>query len=343
MNQKHLARLAAFLVGALGGTALGDHHVGSPPGGSYVACSAFPIRCQVECNALNECRGRLGSESLLCDIEKQRLDLCVYNPPPPPPPPPPPACPAGQHFNDEGVCEEEPGCPEGQHTGDDGECQADHECGDDEIGGGSEECEGCGEGKAPNEDGTACLTCEHGERLDRPGQCIGHPCDRYGTDLAAYNQLKDIESEPKERLTFLSCKQNKVLIDQWRETTDANACGFDATFIRPPEPRACWVSGVNARTQGCNLSFVHTHPWFEWPKHKGKRCGGETIRSARDVNGWNSGGMDFSPADKGYANTHSLEAHLGVSDRSCVKVYRRHGGIIPVWGQCTPKRDLKKY
>ena len=68
-----------------------------------------------------------------------------------------------------------------------------------------------------------------------PGQCIGHPCDRYGTDLAAYNQLKDIESEPKERLTFLSCKQNKVVIDQWRETTDANACGFDATYMYPPD------------------------------------------------------------------------------------------------------------
>ena len=214
---------------------------------------------------------------------------------------------------------------------------------DDEIGGGSEECEGCGEGEAPNEDGTACLTCEHGERLDRPGQCIGHPCDRYGTDLAAYNQLKDIGREPKERLTFLSCKNNTVVIDQWRETTDANACGFDATYMYPPEPRACWVAGPNARTQGCNLSFVHTHPWFEWPKHKGTNCGGDIINTVADVNDWNSGGMDFSAADKGYANTHSLEAHLGVSDRSCVKVYRRHGGIVPVWGQCTPKRDLKKY
>ena len=89
---------------------------------------------------MNECRDRLGSESLLCDIEKQRLDICVYNVPVVvPPPPPPPACPAGQHLTEGG------------------QCQADHECGDDEIGGGSVECENCPPGTEANEAATECV------------------------------------------------------------------------------------------------------------------------------------------------------------------------------------------
>ena len=76
-----------------------------------------------------------------------------------------------------------PACPAGQHYNDDGECQDDHVCGDDEIGGGSEECEQCGEGTEPNEDGTACVAAS-GEEY-RVARCARDLDTDYGEYLPA--------------------------------------------------------------------------------------------------------------------------------------------------------------
>ena len=143
MKQKHLVRLAAFLVGVMGGAAFGDDHVGGPP----EDCSRYPWWCQGQCAELNACRsGNTPFGGSDCQTQETNLALCEISPPPYVPTVPtvpvvivvpPSPCPAGQQLNE-------------------GECQADHECGDDEIGGGSEECEACPDGTESNEAGTAC-------------------------------------------------------------------------------------------------------------------------------------------------------------------------------------------
>ena len=139
MKRRHLAGLAAFWVGAMGGAAFGDHHGGGDLGG-WADCSACNHTCWAECDDLNACL--MWGEEEDCWAERLAFETCCARPPPPPPwiivLPPPPACPEGQHLNGEG------------------ECQDDYECGDDEIGGGAEECEACPDGTEPNEDGTAC-------------------------------------------------------------------------------------------------------------------------------------------------------------------------------------------
>ena len=155
MKQRNLARLAAFLVGMTGGAALGNDHGGGP----LEPCVAHPWWCQPQCAMLNICRsGNTPIGTPDCLSEEHALRMCSISPEPFSPPfvppvvgPPAPVCPAGQHYSG-------------------GECQADHECGNDEIGGGSEECEPCGAGQVPNEDGTACQSCPHGES-GTPGVC----------------------------------------------------------------------------------------------------------------------------------------------------------------------------
>lgn len=151
MKQRQLARLAAFLAGVTGGAAFGHDHL--PP----VECSQYPSWCRPYCYELNACRaGNTPIGGSDCWTEENNLAFCELRGPPRERPVvivPPPQCPQGQHFNVNV-----------------GQCQADHECGDDELGGGSEECKRCGAGKVPNEDGTACLTCEHGES-GTPGIC----------------------------------------------------------------------------------------------------------------------------------------------------------------------------
>ena len=77
-----------------------------------------------------------------------------------------------------------------------------YECGDDEIGGGSEECEKCGPGEVPNEDGTACEECEHGEF--KAGECASL-CSNAELDSAAAVSLGGIPREPWERLEAYTC------------------------------------------------------------------------------------------------------------------------------------------
>ena len=57
-----------------------------------------------------------------------------------------------------------------------GEAECVYECGADEIGGGQTRCQACGDGEVPNEAGTACETCEHGES-SMAGTCNPDPCE----------------------------------------------------------------------------------------------------------------------------------------------------------------------
>ena len=123
----------------------------------------------------------------------------------------------------------------------------------------------------------------------------------------------------------------------WTSSPDSNRCSISIQYL-VPHAKSCWRGG--SKTTGCNLSLIHTHPWFTWEASKGLMCNDEEIASIDDVNGWNRGGMDFSPDDVDAANTYFVEGHLGVSDRSCVRALRRTGWREPVSGTCTPKDDL---
>ena len=326
---RHTTMLAAVVAAGVGGAALGDHHVGYPPGGSHLNCSAFPTRCQVECNEVNECRDRLGSESLLCDIEKQRLDICVYNVPVVvPPPPPPPACPAGQHLTEGG------------------QCQADHECGDDEIGGGSEECEGCGEGEAPNEDGTECVTCDYGESSDTPGTCGGDPCGIAAVDNAAAADLEVFGTEnqeearkPYETGRSFYCKEDKLVKSGWVTSGDDKCF---VTMPSSPHEVSCWTESPRP-ANGCDLAAIHTHPYFT-QADLGVKCFNKTLTTEWQAIKWNDEGMDFQSNDFAHTAFRGIDAYLGVSDRSCVKgkrVTTRYGIEVVVSGTCN-KTPLKQ-
>ena len=172
MKQRHLAALAAFLVGVMGGAAFGDDHGGGPIVGPQENCSNYPWWCWGQCAELNACRsGNTPIGGSNCAIEEANLRSCETSQPPYVPPVivvPPPACPAGQHFTEGG------------------QCHADHVCGDNEIGGGSEECETCTEGSAPNAEGTACVAeCGWDQIADAAGKCVLRPFDDNAKALAA--------------------------------------------------------------------------------------------------------------------------------------------------------------
>ena len=118
--------------------------------------------------------------------------VCSTDPVGPPPPQPPIIIIVGPPAS----------CPAGQHPAEGGGCEDDHECGDDEIGGGSEECEKCGYGEVPNEDGTDCVDCEHGEY--EPGECAVQ-CSNHSLDWVVPWNLNPIPSEPWERLQSYTC------------------------------------------------------------------------------------------------------------------------------------------
>lgn len=145
---------AAAVVGAMGGGAvLGDDHMS----GEHVDCSYVPWDCLDECLELKWCVAIPENDGIAdCLSERLALAACEADPG------------GGSGGGSGGGVVIIPGCPGGQHYHASGGCHADHECGDDEIGGGSEECQACGDGEAPNEDGTACRVCPDGEH---EGQC----------------------------------------------------------------------------------------------------------------------------------------------------------------------------
>ena len=223
-------------------------------------------------------------------------------------------------------------CPEGKHRHG-SHCHADHKCGDDEIGGGSEECEPCGEGKVPNEDGTACRSCPHGESGDSTGVCAADPCGLAAVDAAAAADLKGVPREGRERGRFFYCEDDKLLSTAW------SSSGADKCFvtIAPKYERdlACWRR--SPRPSSCNLAAVHTHPYFT-KADEGAICGGVEVDEEEAIK-HNTEGMSFGQNDLVFALANDVDAYLGVPNRSCVKGWRvaSGGGLTDVvWGQCKP-------
>ena len=84
MKQKQLAKLTAFVVGVMAGSAFGDHH----DGWWYVNCSTYQWDCQTACEDYNQCLSSAIDPSL-CDAELAWLEACpstIVGPPPLPPP-----------------------------------------------------------------------------------------------------------------------------------------------------------------------------------------------------------------------------------------------------------------
>ncbi len=318
MKQKHLARLAAFSVGVTGGAAFGDDHLGDEI--TEAECDLlFPFDCNDVCKELADCL--LDGDILDCWDELDGLTTCAFPPPSPPAPPPLLVCPAGQHFAEGGGC------------------HADHECGDDEIGGGDADCEACPDGEIPNEDGTACVTCEHGESGESSGVCAADPCGPDALDQAAINALSGIPKESRERGTVISCKQNKVEVGAW-SFSGLDKCNVSVGI---PHSQSCYSGG--SKETGCNLSGVHTHPWFTWPDANGLKCRHFTISSKAIAAEVNKAGMEFSQVDLDTLKSGGFSrGHLGVADRSCIQAATliftgswTHGSIN---GACTLPADL---
>ena len=225
-----------------------------------------------------------------------------------------------------------PACPGGQHYHAGGGCHGDHECGDDEIGGGSEECEPCGEGKVPNHNKTACISCPHGESVRFPGQCEP-ACFHTATDKVAKAALLGVPAEPKERGASVYCLNETVYIASWAMSTPDNAC--QVAYANRYAGPSCWGGG--SKTDGCNLSRAHTHPFFSYPRDKEVTCHGDKIHSKQRARDLNSSGRDFSPDDTENARAADVLGHLGLppnepeegdpipTQRDTVKALRRSG------------------
>lgn len=65
-------------------------------------------------------------------------------------------------------------------------------------------------------------------------------------------------------------------------------------------------------------------------------CKGETVGSVQRAFEFNRGGMRFSSGDMSAARALGVEGHLGVSNRSCVRAYRRYGRREAISGTCEP-------
>ena len=198
-------------------------------------------------------------------------------------------------------------------------------------------CTECGEGEVPNYDGTSCIACEHGEE-SIAGTC-DPACWRKATDDTAVAALKEYpEKKPFERGVMIHCLNEKPERHIWATSTD------DACKVKP-HPRyseSCWEGG-NKKT-GCNLALVHTHPWFTVDDADalchGVRVGTDRYRIFRI----NEGNMSFSWRDESEARQLGVEAHLGVSNRTCVKAFRRSGTEEEVSGagECKPVEPPKE-
>ena len=322
MKQRHLARLVALLVGAMGATAFGDDHVS----GLDVDCSNVVWDCFDECLELKICLAVPENDGWVdCQSERSALASCE-------------AAPGGGPGGGSGgggvIIVTPPACPAGQHYNDDGECQGDHVCGDDEIGGGSEECEQCGEGEVPNHDGTACSTCEHGETAGG-GTCNADPCGYEERDVFASTELAQYGREPKEHAAFLICKNGQIETTTWKHSTAAEACEVNLG-ARPHQ--AC-VGGPSQRADPCELSLIHTHPYFT-EADRNVPCFGWPVGNEKDAIEYNDKNMEFSSGDLGALGGLGIEGHLGVSDRSCVRLsgYRAFINFSnhAVAGSCTP-------
>lgn len=204
-----------------------------------------------------------------------------------------------------------PICPEGQHLNDAGECEADHECGDDEIGGGDEDCEACPDGEVPNEDGTECVSCEHGE--SSPGVCATAACSNDSLDNAAWWSLTSIPRDPWEELEAYICDANgNVEVPTWLGSTQGAR-------------DVCRLEGSGSAESS---AYGHSHPYFEYPRDRLVYCLGVQLRTSNAIRDWNKDdgdGSKFGSGDKKTAKKVGKPMYLVVPKRNKVKVYRKVG------------------
>ena len=214
-------------------------------------------------------------------------------------------------------------CPSEFHLHGD-ECHANHICERDQIGGGTEDCKTCPDGEAPNWKGKACNKCEHGES-DPPGQCLPDPaCGRGMTDLAAQIALSSKPRQPWEEGAMFVCKNKQISAYEWATSLGSkNVCSVSIVFPADQQP-SCWSAGDHMKDRGCNLTVVHTHPFFVAERDHELKCGTESVSMDKvRVERLNLSNMNFSDQDLDMAKEYKVEAHLGVSDRSVIKVFRR--------------------
>lgn len=302
MKLEYLLRRSLWAICLASVLSTGTAHGADEDLGGLQDCSVcMNPDCRDECWDLNACL--LAADVSSCVPERTAFEICCSRLPPPPIGGgggviiiiPPQECPAGQHFAEGGGCED------------------DHECGDDEIGGGSEECERCGPGEVPNEDGTACEECEHGEY--ESGECASL-CSNAELDSAAAVSLGGIPREPWERLESYTCDSAGHMDIRWLGTSQFSS-------------NACKVRETNA--PAASSAYGHSHPHFVWDRDRGVRCHSKIIRTANDVSKLNKENKDFGDEDISGARTRGKPMYLVVPERDEVWVYRKTGAT-GFWG-----------
>ncbi|MDE0659459.1 MAG: hypothetical protein OXI79_07385 [Gammaproteobacteria bacterium] len=297
---RRLTMAAAAVVGAIGGGAvLGDDHMS----GEHVDCSYVPWDCLDECLELKWCVAIPENDGIAdCLSERWALAACEADP-------------GGGPGGGGGVIIV-PTCPGGQHYHAGGGCHGDHECGDDEIGGGSEECEPCTDGEVPNEDKTACVSCEWGESPFEPGRCR---CDAESLDALA-TQLRYISKTPWEEAEKYKCGSADPSVSGTRSTKgQADVCNIDLS----------WGETIGV------VGLGHSHPYFDpnldYAGGVSFKCGAKVIDSGSDALIANDYLWDFSGGDTNTAHNLGVPVYLVVPHRTQVKVYRPDTGEEIIW------------
>ena len=206
-----------------------------------------------------------------------------------------------------------PLCPTGQHAHG-WECHSDHVCGDDEIGGGNEECEPCGEGEAPNEDETACVACDWGETT--PGVCNREPCQRFDADAAANSALNGIKKEAQERGKIIYCENGRVKQGSWA-FSGSNKC-----LVVPASPYAQSCLAGGSKRTGCNLTGIHSHPYFIYERDMNLMCNRTRISSVEVAEDLNRINLVFTNRDIATLTARQTDGHVSASNRSAILPWR---------------------
>ena len=158
------------------------------------------------------------------------------------------------------------------------------------------------------------------------------PVQRPATDAAAVGALGEYASkEPFERGVAIYCHNEEVAKHIWAKSSPGNAC---KVRVNMPYSESCWPGEGGNKATGCNLSLVHTHPWFT-EDDASVMCHGDPVGDdLQRIFRLNRGGMRFSWEDEVEVRGGGIEGHLGVSNRTCVKAFRRSGRKETISGMC---------
>ena len=183
-----------------------------------------------------------------------------------------------------------------------------YKCGDDEIGGGETPCEPCGEGKVPNDDRTACLSCEWGELPGEPGRCS---CDYAAVDLVAKTSLLAVPQNPWEHVDQYQCRVGHVIVGT-------------STLSSANEDDVCVWEFPEDYLEPTAVAFGHSHPHFHWQNDEGTLCDGTRL-SAGEILNMTSTNYKFSDYDRRLAERWNLPLYLVSTSWGRVSVYRKDG------------------